>query len=58
MIPYKYSKADVKTGKTYEHIFTTQEQDEMKTRIKSGENIEQVLRDIRKRLTDDDWVEV
>lgn len=58
MIPSKYNKTDTKTGKTYEHNFTEEEQAEIDDRLKKGEKMSDILKSFRERFTDDDWIEV
>ncbi len=58
LIPYKYSKLDTKTGKTYEHTYTEKEKQEMKERLQNGEKMGDIMKSFRERLTDKDWVEV
>lgn len=58
MIPSKYNRSDFKTGKTYEHIFTEEEQAEIDSRLQKGEKISDILKSFRERFTDEDWIEV
>lgn len=58
MKPYKYSKANIKTGKVYEYTFTEKDMEEMGERLKKGEKMADILKSIRERLTDADWQEV
>lgn len=58
MIPTKCGRYSSKTGKTYVHIYSKEEQRKIVEAELEGKSTQSAIREIIETLTDDDWQEV